>query len=92
MSEALAAGIPVIGAHYGALGERIRSSGAGWTIDPGDHAGIAALVDRLDRCRDEILRVTRRVHEVPLHTVAETSDRYATLYRGPEDVAVAASA
>ena len=34
MTEALAAGIPVIGARYGALGERIRAYGVGWTIDP----------------------------------------------------------
>ena len=54
MSEALAAGIPVIGARYGALGERIRENGCGWTIDPMDRAGIRALVERLDRARDEL--------------------------------------
>jgi glycosyltransferase involved in cell wall biosynthesis len=92
MTEALAAGIPVIGAHYGALGERIRATGAGWTIDPTDHAGIAALVERLDRSRDEVLRVTRRACEVPLYTVAETADRYAALYRGSVNVTITASA
>jgi glycosyltransferase involved in cell wall biosynthesis len=85
MSEALAAGLPVIGAHYGALGERIRSYGVGWTIDPMDHASIARLIECLDRCRDEVLRVTKRVHETPLHTVADTARRYAALYRGPRD-------
>ena len=49
MSEALAAGIPVIGASYGALGERIRANGSGWTIDPTDPDGIRVLIERLDR-------------------------------------------
>ena len=57
MTEALVAGLPVIGARYGALGERIRAQGAGWTIDPMDHDGIRTLIERLDRCRDELMRV-----------------------------------
>ena len=81
MSEALATGIPVIGAYYGALGERIRACGAGWTIDPMDHDGIRALIERLDRARDEVMRTTRQVLEVKLETVADTSPRYAALYR-----------
>jgi glycosyltransferase involved in cell wall biosynthesis len=88
MSEALAAGVPVIGAHYGALGERIRSFGVGWVIDPMDHESIATLIERLDLCRDEVLRVTQRVHETPLQTVAETAHRYDALYRGSPNVAV----
>lgn len=88
MSESLAAGLPVIGAHYGALGERIRAYGVGWTIEPMDHEEIAALIDRLDRCRDEVLRVTRRVLQVPLETVADTAHRYASLYRGSREAEV----
>ena len=81
MSEALAAGIPVIGARYGALGERIRADGCGWTIDPMDPDGIRALIDRLDRARDELVRVTREVLRVPLTTVEDTAHRYAALYK-----------
>ena len=80
MTEALVAGLPVIGARYGALGERIRALGAGWTIDPMDHAGIRLLIERLDRCRDELMRVTRRAREVRLYGVDQTADRYAALY------------
>ena len=80
MSESLAAGIPVIGASYGALGERIRTFGCGWTIDPMDPEGIRLLIDRLDRARDEVVRVTREVLRVPLETVEETAHRYAALY------------
>ena len=75
MSEALAAGIPVIGASYGALGERIRTNGSGWTIDPTDPDGIRVLIERLDRSRDELVRVTREAMRVPLQTVADTAHR-----------------
>ncbi len=88
MSESLAAGLPVIGARYGALGERIGAFGVGWTIDPMDHAAIIELIDHLDRCRDEVLRVTRRVLRVPLETVADTAHRYASLYRGSREAEV----
>ena len=81
MGESLAAGIPVIGARYGALAERIRAQGSGWTIDPTHPDGIRELIDRLDRSRDELVRVTRRVLGVPLEAVDEVSPRYAALYR-----------
>jgi glycosyltransferase involved in cell wall biosynthesis len=80
MTEALVAGLPVIGARYGALGERIRASGAGWTIDPMDGVGLRALIERLDRARDELERTTRRARAVELHTVGQTADRYLRLY------------
>ena len=81
MSESLAAGIPVIGAKYGALGERIRANGCGWTIDPMDPDGIRVVIDRLDRVRDELVRVTEQVLRVPLEAVEHTAHRYAELYR-----------
>ena len=75
----MAAGIPVIGAGYGALGERIRAYGTGWTIDPTDPEGIRVVIERLDRARDELVRVTREVLRVPLETVDDTAHRYAAL-------------
>jgi glycosyltransferase involved in cell wall biosynthesis len=79
MTEALVAGVPVIGARYGALGERIRSDGTGWTIDPMDRAAVRSLIERLDRGRDELMRVTQRAHDAR-HRVSHTADRYAALY------------
>jgi GT2 family glycosyltransferase/glycosyltransferase involved in cell wall biosynthesis len=91
MTEALVAGIPVIGAHYGALGERIRATGAGWTVDPLDHIGIVALLERLDRARGEVFRAAQQASATPLTSVAETAADYAALYREPERRAAAAS-
>jgi Glycosyl transferases group 1 len=80
MTEALVAGLPVIGATYGALGERIRATGAGWTIDPMNVDGIRTLIARLDRARDEVMRATRQVRRLKLETVKDTAPQYAALY------------
>jgi predicted translin family RNA/ssDNA-binding protein len=45
-----------------------------------DPESIRLLIDRLDRARDELVRVTREVLRVPLETVEETAHRYAALY------------
>ena len=82
MTEALAAGLPVIGAGYGALGQRIRALGVGWTFDPQEEDELPSLVEHLDRCRPEVLRATRRAAATELRSTAATADRYAELYQG----------
>jgi glycosyltransferase involved in cell wall biosynthesis len=82
LTEALVAGLPVIGARYGALGERIRAHGSGWTIDPMDPAGIRALIERLDRNRHEVLRATRQARATRQQPAGANAHRYAKLYRG----------
>lgn len=83
MTEALLAGLPVIGAEYGALGERIKRHGVGWTIDPMDYDGIRDLVLELNGDRYEIHRATERVVSMTLRSVADTAPEYAELYRDP---------
>jgi GT2 family glycosyltransferase/glycosyltransferase involved in cell wall biosynthesis len=80
MTEALLAGRPVIGSYYGALGERIRATQAGWTIDPSDPPAILALLRDLDACRDELSRATVAALDVEIQSVADTADRYSALY------------
>ena len=62
MSEALAAGRPVIGAGYGALGERIRRDGVGWVVRPRRRrrAGRTGR-PRWPPCAEEVDRVAERV-------------------------------
>jgi glycosyltransferase involved in cell wall biosynthesis len=81
MTEALVAGRPIIGASYGALGERIRATGAGWTIDPTDPAAALDLIRNLDVCRDELRRATQAALDTELRSVADTAPAYAALYR-----------
>ena len=47
-----------------------------------DPRGIRALIERLDRARDEVMRTSRQVFEVKLESVADTVHRYAALYHG----------
>lgn len=89
MTEALVASIPVIGARYGALGERIRATGAGWTVDPLDYAEMAALIERLDGARGEVLRAAQQARVTPLEMTGDTAHRYAALYRVPAAAAIA---
>lgn len=81
MTEALIAGLPVIGTSYGALGERIRTHQVGWTVDPEDPDALEQLITDLDHCRSEVLRATRAARRAPILSVGGTSERYARLYR-----------
>lgn len=81
VTESWIAGRPVIGACYGALGERIRATGAGWTIDPDDPRGVLDLLRALDACRWELRRGTEAALRVELRSVADTAAMYAELYR-----------
>jgi GT2 family glycosyltransferase/glycosyltransferase involved in cell wall biosynthesis len=80
MTEALIAGRPVIGASYGALGERIRATGAGWTCDPTDPYSLLDLLRNLDQCRSEVRRATHAALDTRIRSVAGTADRYRELY------------
>lgn len=82
LTEAWIAGRPAIASFYGALGERIRASGAGWTVDPTDFDGMLDLLQHIDQCRDELERVTRAAMATPLFEVAHHAVEYASLYRG----------
>ena len=84
LTEAWLAGRPVIGAHYGALGERIRQTEAGWTIDPTNPAQILQLLVDLDRCRAELWRASEAAVRTVLASVSDTAPEYARLYRRKE--------
>lgn len=86
MTEALLAGRPVVGATYGALGERIRAAGAGWTIDPVDVDGLRLLLINLNNCPAEVERAARGARDLPVDTVAATSGAYADLYEDGLDL------
>jgi GT2 family glycosyltransferase/glycosyltransferase involved in cell wall biosynthesis len=52
LTELWASGIPVIGFDYGAVGERVRESGAGWLAAEPTAAGVIEIIERL-RARPE---------------------------------------
>ncbi len=84
MTEVLLAGRPVIVSEVGALAERTRRDGVGWTVDAGDLPGIAEFIRSLDRRRDELLTVTSRVAQLPVTHTRDTVHAYAALYGDPD--------
>ena len=84
LTEAWAAGLPVIGTAYGAVGERIRATGGGWTMDPDDVDSLEALVRALDAGRDEVVAVTKRVREFDFEPMSVSARRYAAFYLGTD--------
>ena len=79
LSEMICCDVPVLGLDIGALGERIRATGAGLVVDPADGAaGVErALVGLLaDPERLASLRATSRPEGL-----AENAARYSALYR-----------
>lgn len=86
LTECWAAGIPVIGSELGAVGERIRASGAGWSVDPRDASGIRDLMSRIASGeeswadRAEAVRNWQRTTGVE-STVAAMSAHYVNIYQ-----------
>jgi O-antigen biosynthesis protein len=85
LTECWAAGLPVVGSNLGAVGERIRQSGAGWEVDPRDAAGILELLRNIRSGaepwapRAEAVRNWQRTTGSQ-QTVAAMSANYADVY------------
>lgn len=105
LTEMWAAGLPVAGFDFGAVGERIRRSGAGWILP---HADIDALYRRLVAVADDPAARSSAAERVAAwqqdegrhRTCASMAEQYARLYaqltaarlafrRGPEPQAAA---
>ena len=80
LSEAWAMGLPVLGSHLGAVGERIRKHGAGWVIDPRDVDGVAALIRDLMGRPEEWLRRQNEARAMRFPTVEHMASAYARIY------------
>jgi glycosyltransferase involved in cell wall biosynthesis len=74
-AEAMAAGVPVVASHIGALPELVEEQGL---VEPGDHVALAAAIERLwgDSAAGE--RGRARVHE--LCAPGAVAQRLATIY------------
>jgi hypothetical protein len=81
VSEAWLSGIPVIGADLGAVGERIRKTGAGWTLPA--HAStedLLALLTHIKEHPEELKEKQKIAKALHLRTVDEMCQDYRDFY------------
>ena len=86
LSEVWQAGLPALVPDVGALGERVRNSGAGWLLDdPRDAASAAAMIEKLlgPDGGVELAAATRRLDPpgVAVPDIAVTRPQVEAVYR-----------
>jgi GT2 family glycosyltransferase/glycosyltransferase involved in cell wall biosynthesis len=85
LTECWAAGLPVVGSNLGAVGERIRESGAGWAVDPRNAQEILALFRRIrdgeEDWSERVQALTRWRQTTAEWNVAAMTDKYLDVYR-----------
>ncbi|MFT4213183.1 MAG: glycosyltransferase [Microbacterium sp.] len=82
--EAMASGLPVVGANAVALPHLVHDGENGYLFEPGDVAGLADRLRRVLTASDEeYLRMQRASLEgVEIHDIEKTLDTFEKLYRG----------
>ena len=81
LSEAWSCGIPVIGTDLGAVGERIRQTGAGWLTAP-DASGddIRKLLEHIRNHPEELAGKRKKAARIPERSVEAMNADYLGLY------------
>jgi glycosyltransferase involved in cell wall biosynthesis len=85
LTELWASGIPVVGFDYGAIGERIRRSGAGWLASKPTPQSILEIIEGLRSEPADYARKLAAVHawqrtEGQINDCAHMADAYLALY------------
>lgn len=83
VSEAWGAGIPVLGTDIGAVGERIRKTGAGWLTAP--FAGkdeVLSILEQIRKDPAELSAKQKKTRELRGKTVSWMNAEYRALYGG----------
>jgi glycosyltransferase involved in cell wall biosynthesis len=83
LTEVWQAGIPVIAADFGAIGERVRKNGGGWLYPPGSEpASILSILEKLRKDRKEYDTKFPEAKSVKSKSFLEYVNEYRVLYRG----------
>jgi GT2 family glycosyltransferase/2-polyprenyl-3-methyl-5-hydroxy-6-metoxy-1,4-benzoquinol methylase len=83
LTEVWQAGIPVIAADFGAIGERVRKNGGGWLYPPGSEpASILSILEKLRKDRKEYDTKFLEAKSVKSKSFLEYVNEYRVLYRG----------
>ncbi|MFO7838383.1 MAG: glycosyltransferase [Desulfosalsimonadaceae bacterium] len=80
LTEAWAAGIPVLGSDLGAVGERIRRTGAGWVLPPTDPKRWVDTLVAISGDKEGYDAVVQKVRNLHFKSVSEMGAEYMDLY------------
>lgn len=87
ISEAWESGIPVIGTNIGAVGERIRKTGAGLLVEPDETADmILEKIEMLRNESDKYEQLKKAVKAMNMKSVPHMVEEYRALYEQYWDV------
>ena len=82
ISEAVLCGIPVLATEIGAVGERVKALGCGWTVPHGtSYQDILKKIDEIKNDYEEYSRVLNIVNSLLLKTTEEMSEDYDKIYQ-----------
>jgi glycosyltransferase involved in cell wall biosynthesis len=84
LTEAWAAGLPVLANDIGTFGERVRRHGGGWLLDHTDPEGSYERILEICSDHDEYRRVAAEATAEDVPTTIQTARRYERLYREVE--------
>lgn len=80
LSEAWALGIPVLVSDLGALKERVKENGGGWTVDVSDAEEVKRKIASTMRDRADYLIKKAEVSNITLKSLEDVAGEYSTLY------------
>lgn len=81
VSEAWLCGIPVVGADIGAVGERIRQTGAGWVVDVDTKPEeLLELLHHIKAHPEELEEKRRITEQLSIKTIGEMCREYREFY------------
>lgn len=80
LTEAWAAGVPVLGSNLGAVGERISRMGGGWALDPRDAAAWVDKIVEIARSPVEYEDMRNQIRKMSFKSTADMAKDYIGLY------------
>jgi glycosyltransferase involved in cell wall biosynthesis len=81
LSEVIAAGLPVVASHLGALGERVERLGAGWSFDPWQPASLRERLGFLLERRSALVEAARHLRALPVRDEETMARELAEVWR-----------